>query len=110
MKIRRFQVLDEDQQWLDEAYAYEKPDGQVGFRYNVLTWGRVGASINQKIEQQGIQLESIETIVPPDDETRWLDIEDIEGQPGEIKAALDEVCQFPKPRSIAHKLDYTVAA
>ena len=42
MKLRKLQHLDENQQWIDEAYAYENETGQVEFRYNTLTWGRVG--------------------------------------------------------------------
>ena len=48
MRVRKLQILDEDNNtWTDEAYALEDDTGQVEFRYNTLTRGRVGASLNQ---------------------------------------------------------------
>jgi len=55
MRVRILQVLDEDEgRWVDEAYAIEDEMGQVEFRYNTLTWGRVGASLNQQIQKENV--------------------------------------------------------
>lgn len=97
------QILDEDHgNWVNEAYVIEDDTGRIEFRYNTLTWGRVGASLNQQIQKENIPLEEIETVVPPDHEARWLAIEIIDSQPlAEAMTALDDACQLPKPRPIA---------
>jgi hypothetical protein len=102
MRVRRLQSLaDDDQQWLDEAYAYEKPDGTIRFRYNPMVWEGIGARHNRTLEAQGTPLEKIETVILTGERLRWLDIEEIAGDPQEIKAALDEACTIPKPQPIS---------
>ncbi len=101
MKVRKLQQLNDDQVWVDDAYAYEDDQEGVEFRYNTLTWGRVGASLNRKIQKENISLEDIETIIPPDEEVRWLPIEIISDEEiNDVIAALDETCKLPKPRPI----------
>lgn len=102
MRIRRLQILDEDdKQWRDEAYVIEDNTGQIEFRYNTLTWGRVGASLNQRIQEEKISLEEIESLMPPNKEARWQDIEEIDNQTrDEVIAILDQDCQLPKPRPV----------
>ena len=102
MRVRRLQSLaDDDQQWLDEAYAYEKPDGLVRFRYNPMVWEGIGARHNRTLKARGTPLEKIETVILTGDRLRWLDIEAIDGNPEEIKARLDEACGLPKPEQVA---------
>jgi hypothetical protein len=103
MRVRILQVLDEDEgRWVDEAYAIENEAGQVEFRYNTLTWGRVGASLNQQIQKEKLGLEKIESVIPSNAEARWLDIDVLEDQTlDEAITALDDTCRFPKPRPVA---------
>lgn len=102
MRIRKLQILDEDDGiWVNEAYAIENETGQVEFCYNTLTWGRVGAKLNQRIQKEKIPLEDIQTIVIPDNEARWLDIEEIGGNWRKIKATLDEACKIPGPKPVS---------
>ncbi|MCI0528049.1 MAG: hypothetical protein L0Y56_11490 [Nitrospira sp.] len=102
MRVRRLQSLaDDDQQWLDEAYVYEKPDGSVRFRYNPMVWEGIGPRHNRTLKAQGTPLEIVETVILTGDRLRWLDIEEIEGDPEEIKTRLNEACGFPKPEPAA---------
>lgn len=102
MRVRRLQSLaDDDQQWLDEAYAYEKPDGSVRFRYNPMVWEGIGARHNRTLKAQRTPLEKIETVILTGDRLRWLNIEEIDGNPEEIKVRLDEACRLPKPEQVA---------
>ena len=72
------------------------------FAYNVVSWGRVGAELNDKLQESKISLEEIETIISIGDRLRWLPIEII--QDTTIKSyltQLDELCGFPK---VQHKI------
>lgn len=101
MRLRRLQsIADDGQQWLEEAYAYELPDGSVRFRYNPMVWEGLGARHNRTLKAQGTSLEQIETVIQTGDRLRWLAIEELEGDPEEIKARLDEACRIPKPQRI----------
>jgi len=102
MRVRRLQSLDDDNtQWLDEAYAYEQPDGPVRFRCNPMVWEGIGARYNRTLKAQNTSLEQIETVIPTGERLQWLEIEEIAGDPAEIKARLDEVCQIPRPQKVA---------
>ena len=101
MKVRRLQSLaDDDQSWLDEAYAYEQPDGTVRFRYNPMVWEGIGVRHNRTLKAKVTLLEKIETIILTGDRLRWLDVEVIEGNPKAIEAELDEACKLPTARQI----------
>jgi hypothetical protein len=100
MKVRRLQRQDKRDQWYDDAYAYENETGQVIFCYN-LTWDRVGSTYNGKLQESGVSLEAIETVLQPGDRFRWLPVEVVAEE--EVEAfleALDEACAIPKPRPI----------
>ena len=97
MKIRRLQELNSQQQWQDHGYAFEREDGQCLFRFNTLVWGRVGARYNAQLCASGAKLEDVHQVIPTGERLRWLEIEEIEGDPAEIKASLDEACHIPKP-------------
>jgi hypothetical protein len=101
MKVRRLQRLNDKQQWVDCAYAYEKPDGQPYFRFNSVLWGHAGDRYNALLGKSDTKLEDIETVIKPGQTLRWLPIEQIAGTDDEIKAVLDESCNFPKVRSVA---------
>jgi hypothetical protein len=101
MKVRRLQELNDQQQWQDHGYAYEREDGQCLFRFNTLVWGRIGAEYNARLKKAGTKLEEVQTVIPTGDHLRWLDIETIDGTPEEVKARLDEVCQIPKPQPLS---------
>lgn len=101
MKVRRLQELNDQQQWEDHGYAFEREDGQCLFRFNTLVWGRIGAEYNAKMKKNGAKLEDVHTVILIGERLRWLDIEEIEGDPEEIRAALDEACKIPRPVSIA---------
>ncbi len=100
MKIRRLQQLLDDGQWEDHGYAYEREDGSCVFSYNTLVWGRIGARYNAQLQKTGAKLEAIQTIVPTGDQLRWLDVEEIEGDPETIKTELDEACDLPTPQRV----------
>jgi len=104
MKIRRLQRLNGKQQWEDHGYAYERDDGRASFRYNTLVWGRIGARYNVQLREAGTKLEAVPQIIPTGERLRWLEVEEIEGEPEEIKAALDEACQIPRPVSMTQSL------
>jgi len=96
MKIRRLEELNEQQQWKDHGYAFEREDGQCLFRFNTLVWGRIGAEYNAKLKKAGAKLADVHTMIPTGKQLRWLEIEEIKGEPAEIKATLDEACQIPR--------------
>jgi hypothetical protein len=104
MKVRRLQELNDQQQWEDHGYAFEREDGQCLFRFNTLVWGRIGADYNAKLKKTGIKLEDVHTVIPANQRLRWLEIEEIEGKPEEIRAALDERCKIPRPVSIVRPI------
>lgn len=101
MKIRKLQQLHQGQPWEDHGYAFEREDGQCLFRFNTLVWGRIGAEYNAKLVKEGIRLEEVHTIIPTGERLRWLDIEEIDGDPEEIRVILDEACQIPRPQKVS---------
>lgn len=101
MRVRRLQQRLDDEQWEDHGYAYEREDGRASFRYNTLVWGRIGADYNVKLKKNGTNLEAVHTVIPTGDQLRWLDIEEIDGDPEDIKAALDEACKIPRPQKVS---------
>ena len=101
MKVRRLQRLNGQEQWEDHAYAYEREDGRASFRYNVLVLGRIGARYNVQLREGNTKLENVHQVIPATKRLRWLGIEEIEGDPEEIKARLDEACQIPRPQKVA---------
>jgi hypothetical protein len=101
MKVRRLQRLNGQQQWEDHGYALEREDGQCLFRFNTLVWGRIGGEYNTKLKKAGAKLEDVHTIIPATQRLRWLEIEEIEGDPEEIKAALDDECKIPRPERVS---------
>jgi hypothetical protein len=100
MKVRKLQRLNNAQQWEDHGYAFEYENGQCLFRFNTLVWGRIGAEYNATMKKNGTTLEEVETVVLIGERLRWLDIEEIEGDPEEVKAELDEACKIPKPQRV----------
>lgn len=78
--------------------GYEREDGLASFRYNVLVLGRIGARYNVQLREAQTKLEDVPQVIPATQRLRWLEIEEIEGEPEEIKATLDEACQIPRPQ------------
>jgi hypothetical protein len=60
--------------------------------------GRSGAEYNAKLAKAGTRLEEVHTVIPTGERLRWLEIEEIEGDPEDIKADLDEACKIPRPQ------------
>jgi hypothetical protein len=96
MKIRRLQRLNGQQQWEDHGYVYEREEGRCAFRFNPLVWESTGSRLSARLYKSGTKLEDVQQIIPVGQRLRWLEIEEIEGEPGEIKAMLDEACQIPR--------------
>ena len=103
MRVRRLQQLLDDGQWEDHGYAYEREDVRASFRYNTLVWGQIGARHNVQLRKAHTKLEDVHPVIPAGDQLLWLDIEEIEGEPKTIKAALDEACQIPRPQRMSVK-------
>lgn len=104
MRVRRLQFKDQDGQWYDEAYAFEDRTGQMMLRYN-LTWERIGSRYNGQLQESGVSLDQIETVISPNDDLRWLPVQVIEEDGvASFLAALDEACAIPTARSIAQVL------
>ena len=101
MKVRRLQQSIDETTWEDHGYVYERPDGSCAFSYNTLVWGRIGSRYNAQLQETGTKLEEVETIIPTGDQLRWLDIEEIDGDPEEIRVMLDEACQIPRPQKVS---------
>lgn len=101
MKVRRLQEMNDQKQWEDHGYAIEREDGQCLFRFNTLVWGRIGAEYNAKMKKASTRLEDVHQVIPAKKRLRWLDIEEIDGDPEEIRARLDEACQIPRPQKVA---------
>ncbi len=95
MKFRKLQRLNDQDQWADHGYAYEREDGRASFRYNNLVWGQLGARFNGQLRAAKTKLEAVHQVIPAPQRLRWLEIEEIDGQPEEIKAELDKACQMP---------------
>ena len=96
MKIRKLQRLENDEGWVDDGYCYEKPNGQVVFRYNAVTWGRIGARYNVQLRDSGTPLADVHTVIPTGEYLRWLPIEEIPGEIEELKTTLDKALGFLK--------------
>lgn len=101
MKVRRLQELNSQQQWTDHGYAFEGEDGHCLFRFNTLVWGRIGAEYNARLKKAGTKLKDVHTVIPIGERLRWLEIEEIEGNAEEIRAALDEACGIPKLQRVS---------
>jgi hypothetical protein len=101
VKVRRLQQLLDDGQWEDHGYTYEREDGRASFRYNTLVWGRIGARYNVQLRESWSKLEDVHTVIPTGDQLRWLEIEEIDGEPEELKATLDEACKIPRPQRVS---------
>ncbi len=95
MKFRKLQRLNEQEQWEDHGYAYERQDGRATFRYNNLVLGQLGARFNVKLREAKTRLEDVHQVIPATERLRWLEIEEIDGVPEEIIAHLDKVCHMP---------------
>lgn len=99
MRFRRLQSLDDDgQQWLDEAYVYETTSGTIRLRYNPMVWEGIGARHNRQFEAEGTSLATVETVILAGDRLRWLEVEELEGEPETLKAMLDKQCRIPRPQ------------
>jgi len=101
MRLRKLQQLVADNEWEDHGYVYELENGRCAFRFNPLVWESTGSRLSTRLYESGTKLEDVQTVIPSGERLRWLDIEEIEGEPEEIKAALDEACKIPRPVSIA---------
>jgi len=101
MKIRKLQRLENDEGWVDDGYCYEKPNGQVVFRYNAVTWGRIGARYNVQLRDTGTRLAEVHTVIPTGEYLRWLPVEEISGDIEALKATLDQACGFPQVQRVA---------
>jgi hypothetical protein len=95
MKFRKLQQLNDEDQWEDHGYAFEREDGQALFRYNNLVWGQMGARFNVKLREAKTKLEEVHQIIPATKRLRWLEVEEMDGDPEEIQAYLDKVCEMP---------------
>jgi hypothetical protein len=101
MKFRKLQRLNEKQQWEDHGYAYERDDGRASFRYNNLVLGRIGARYNVQLRETKTKLEDVPQVIPATKRLRWLGIEEIDGDPEDIKAELDEACKIPRLQRVS---------
>ena len=101
MKIRKLQRLENNEDWVDDGYCYEKPNGRVVFRYNAVTWGRIGARYNVQLRDTGTGLADIHTVIPCGGHLRWLPVEEIPGEIEDLKATLDRACGFPEVQPVA---------
>jgi hypothetical protein len=104
MRFRRLQQLVADNEWEDHGYVYELEEGRCTFRFNPLVWESTGSRLSARLYESSAKLEDVETVIPSGERLRWLDIEEIEGEPEKIKAALDEACKIPKPLSIVKSI------
>jgi hypothetical protein len=104
MKIRRLQRKFGDEGWYDDAYAYENVNGEVIFCYN-LTWESMGARANQKLQETGVTLDRIETIVPQGKALRWLAVEVMDEHTAvAYLAELNDRCDIPQGQLVAEAL------
>ena len=107
MKIRRLQRLNGQDQWEDHGYVQELEDGRCAFRFNPLVWESTGSRLSAKLTESGAKLEDVQQIIPAKKRLRWLEIEEIDGDPQEIMARLDEACQIPRPEKVAKAVSPT---
>ena len=104
MKIRILQAKDKDGQWYDDAYAFEDTHSEVVFRYN-LTWENIGSYYNSKLQETGISLDEIDTVINPGDKMSWLPVTEIaDDQVEAYLEAINEKCAIPKPGPISQAL------
>ena len=87
--------MNEKEQWEDHGYAYERDDGRASLRYNNLVWGQIGARYNVQLREAKTKLEDMPQVIPATKRLRWLEIEEIDGDPEDIKADLDKACKMP---------------
>jgi hypothetical protein len=66
-----------------------------------LVWESTGSRLSGKLYESGTKLEDVQQIILSGDQLRWLDIEEIDGAPEDIKAALDKACKMPWLRPIS---------
>lgn len=59
MRVRIVQRKDDDEQWFDDSYALEDHAGRMTFHYH-LTWEKIGARYNGKLQETGISLDENE--------------------------------------------------
>ena len=101
MRFRKLQQLASDSAWQDHGYVYELEDGRCAFRFNPLVWESTGSRLSAKLYESGTKLEDVEQIIPAGERLRWLEIEEIDGEPKDIKTRLDEACKIPKPQRVS---------
>lgn len=101
MRVRRLQRLNGQDQWEDHGYVQELEDGRCAFRYDPLVWESTGSRLSAKLTESGIKLEDVQQIIPATKRLRWLEIEEIDGDPEEIMVQLDEDCQIPRPEKVS---------
>jgi hypothetical protein len=53
------------------------------------------------MNKNGTTLEEVHTVVSTGERLRWLDIEEMEGDPEAIKSELDEACKIPRPQRVS---------
>lgn len=94
MKFRKLQQMNDQDQWEDHGYAFEREDGRTLFRYNNLVWGQIGARFNVKLREANTKLAEVHEVIPATQRLRWLEIEEIDGEPEEIMANLDKACKM----------------
>lgn len=104
MRLRKLQQLVADNEWEDHGYVYELEDGRCAFRFNPLVWESTGSRLSARLYESSAKLEEVQTVIPSGERLRWLDTEEIEGEPEEIKAALDKACKIPGPVSIVRPI------
>ena len=105
MRVRRLQYLNEDGVWVNQAYVIEDTQGELSFYYNSLTWGRVGADLAKKIRESHNTLAEIESIMPGNDQVRWLSAETPENQSfDQVVAAYNALCNIPTPEPASTSL------
>lgn len=110
IRVRLLQTKDTQDEWYDDSYMVESPDGKLSFHYN-LTWDRVGARINSQLKTGDFILEEIEAVLPTGENQQWLEIVEVEDDRSEsFLEELDARCAIPKPRSIKDSLSKTLAA
>ncbi len=98
VRIRRSERKDEKGTWKIDAYAIERSDGVVLFRYP-LSWEHLGAEYNAQIREQKLNLLELEEILEARD-LRWDEIQTIDMDYEEVRTRLDRECGIPSPGKI----------
>jgi len=87
-----------DKGWFDDCYAVEDSEGQIKFVTN-LSWEKVGLYYQRQLEESGVSLEEIETVIMPGDpkDWQWLPIEACDdGEAEAFLEGLDRRCHIPR--------------